>query len=88
MPPKTITYRFYKNFAEEQFKETIRSDWGWFFNLRSDSYIEDGNLTSLQHVIEKMLDQFAPMKKIVLYGNNKPPHDISVGKNYHEKIST
>ena len=26
MPPKTITYRSYKNFTEEQFKEAIRSD--------------------------------------------------------------
>ena len=56
MPPKTITYRSYKNFTE-----TIRSDC---------SYIELGNLTSLQDVIEKRLDQFAPMKKIVLCGNN------------------
>ena len=48
MPPKTITYRSYKNFTEEQFKEAIRSDC---------SYIEGGNLTSLQHVIEKRLDQ-------------------------------
>ena len=56
MPPKTITYRSYKNFTE-----AIRSDF---------SYIELENLTSLQHVIEKRLDQFAPMKKIVLRGNN------------------
>ena len=35
MPPKTITYRSYKNFAEELFKEDIRSDC---------SYIEGGNL--------------------------------------------
>ena len=62
MPPKTITYRSYKNFTEEQFKEAIRSDC---------SYIEGGNLTSLQHVKEKRLDQFAPMKKIVLCENNK-----------------
>ena len=55
MPPKTITYRSYKNFMEEQFKDAIRSDC---------SYIERGNLTSLQHVIEKWLDQFAPMKNI------------------------
>ena len=34
--------------------------------------IEGGNLTSLQRVIEKRLDQFDPMKKIVLRGNNKP----------------
>ena len=26
MPPKTITYRSYKNFTEESFKEAIRSD--------------------------------------------------------------
>ena len=44
MPPKTITYRTYKNFAQEQFKEAIRSDF---------SYIEGRNLTSLQHLIEK-----------------------------------
>ena len=62
MPLKTITYRSYKNFTEEQFKEVIRSNC---------SYIEGGNLTSLQHVIEKRLDQFAPMKNIVLRGNNK-----------------
>ena len=60
-PPKTI------NFTEEQIKESIRQDW---------SYIEGGNLTSRQRVIEKRLDQFSPMKKIVLPGNNKP-HMIS-----------
>ena len=36
--PKTIIYRSYKNFTEEQFKEAFRSDC---------SYIEGGNLTSL-----------------------------------------
>ena len=63
MPPKIITYRSYKNFPEEQFKEPIRSDC---------SYIEGGYLTFLQHVIEERLDQFAPMKKIILCGNDKP----------------
>ena len=58
MPPKTITYRSSKNFTEEQFKEAIRSDC---------SYIEGGNLTSLQRVIEKRLDQFA-----LLGGDDKP----------------
>ena len=63
MLPKTITYRSYKNFSEEHLKEAIRSDC---------SYIDDGNLASVQHVIEKRPDQFAPMKKIVLRGNTKP----------------
>ena len=63
MPSKTITYRSYKNFTEELFKEAIRSDC---------SYTEGGNLTSRQHVIEKRLDQFAPMKKIALPHNNEP----------------
>ena len=63
MPPKTITYRSYKNFTEEHFKEAIRLDC---------SYNEGDNLTSRQHVTEKRLDQFAPMRKIVLRGNNKP----------------
>ena len=67
MPPKTIIYRSYKNFTEENFKEAIRSDC---------SYNEGDNLTSLQHVTEKRLDQFAPMRKIVLRGNNIP-HMIS-----------
>ena len=57
------SYRSYKNFTEDQFKEAIISDC---------SYIEYGNLTSLQHVIEKRLDQFAPIKKIVLRENDKP----------------
>ena len=48
---------------EEQFKEATRSDC---------SYIEGGNLTSLQHVIEKRADQFASMKKIVLREDDKP----------------
>ena len=34
-------------------------------------FLHGGSLTSLQHVIEKRLNQFAPMKKIVLCGNNK-----------------
>ena len=63
IPPKTIIYRSYKNFSEVQFKEAVRLDC---------SYIEGGNLTSLQHVIEKRLDQFAPKKNIVIRGNNKP----------------
>ena len=60
---KTITYRSYKNFTEEQFKEALRSDC---------SYIEGSNLTYLQHVIEKRLNQFTPVKKIVLRRNNNP----------------
>ena len=63
MPPKTNTYRSYKKFMEEQFKETIRSDC---------SYIVASNLTSLQYVIEKRLNSFAPMKKIVLRGIINP----------------
>ena len=55
MPPKTITYRSYTSFMEEQFKEAIRSDC---------SYNEGGNLTSVKHVIEKRLDQFAPTKNM------------------------
>ena len=43
-PPKTISYRSYKNFMEKRFEGAIRSDF---------SYIECGNLTSPQHVIEK-----------------------------------
>ena len=40
MPPKTITYRSYKNFTEEQFKEAIRWDCsynegGWQLNFSS-----------------------------------------------------
>ena len=60
--PKTITYRSYKNFKEEQFNKAIRSDC---------SNLEGGNLTSLQQIIEKRLDQFVSVKKIVLRGNNK-----------------
>ena len=63
MPPKTITYWSYENFTEEQFKEAVRSDC---------SYIEDGNLASLQHGIKKRLDQFPPVKRMGLHGNNKP----------------
>ena len=66
MPPKTITCWSYKNFTEEQFKEIIISDC---------SYTEGANLISLQHLI-KRLDQFAPLKKILLHGNNKS-HMIS-----------
>ena len=40
---------------EKQFKKAIRSDF---------SYTEGGNLTSLQHVIEKGFDELAPMKKV------------------------
>ena len=58
MPPKTITYRS----SWKKFKEAIRSNF---------SYIEGGNLTSLQHIIEKNLDQF-PTGKIALAGNSKP----------------
>ena len=54
---RTITYQSYKTFTEEQFKEAIRS---------ARSYIEGGMLTSLQHVIEKKIYQFAPINKIVL----------------------
>ena len=44
MLSKTITYRSYKNFTEDQFKEAIRSDC---------PYIEGGNLTSLQKFSNK-----------------------------------
>ena len=63
MSSKIITYQSYKNFTDKQFKEAIRSD---------SSYTGDGNLTSLQHLIAKRLDQLAPLKKIVLHGINKP----------------
>ena len=62
MSSKIITYQSYKNFTDEQFKEAIRSD---------SSFTGDGNLTSLQHLIAKRLDQLAPLKKIVLHGINK-----------------
>ena len=75
MSLKNIPYRSNKNIMEEQFQEFIRSDF---------SYIEGGNLTSLQHEIEKMLDQFAPVKKIILRRNNKL--HMSIEKTYQEKI--
>ena len=52
---------------EEQFKEATRSDC---------SYIDGGNLTSLQHVIERRANQFAPMKKNVLRENDKLHTDM------------
>ena len=63
MALQTIIYRIYKNFRKEQLKEAIRSDY---------SYIEIGNLTSLQNIIIIRLDQFAPAKKIVIHPNEKP----------------
>ena len=75
MSLKNIPYRSNKNIMEEQFQEFIRSDF---------SYIEGGNLTSLQHEIEKKLDQFAPAKKIILRRNNKL--HMSIEKTYQEKI--
>ena len=75
MSLKNIPYRSNKNIMEEQFQEFIRSDF---------SYIEGGNLTSLQHEIEKKLDQFAPVKKIILRRNNKL--HMSIEKTYQEKI--
>ena len=45
------------------FKKAIRSDY---------SYVENGNLTSLQNPIEKRPNEFAAVKKIVLRENNKP----------------
>ena len=77
MPHKTITYWSFKNLAEEQFEEANRSDF---------SYNEGGNLTSLQHVIEKRLDRFASVKKIALRGNNKP-HMTSQSRKAIMKIS-
>ena len=63
MSSKIITYQSYKNFMDEKFQEAIRSD-------SSDN--GGGNLTSLQYLIAKRLDQLAPMKKIILHGINKP----------------
>ena len=74
---KTVTYRPYKNFTEEQFKEVIRSDC---------SCIDGGNLTSIQHVIEKARSIFSN-EKIVSRGNNKPHMTSQLRKTYHEKIS-
>ena len=56
---------------EEQFKEATRSDC---------SYIDGGNLTSLQHVIERRANQFAPMKKNVLRENDKLHTDMQLRK--------
>ena len=63
MSSKIITYQSYKNFMDEKFQEAIRSD---------SSDIGGGNLTSLQYLIAKRLDELAPMKKIILHGINKP----------------
>ena len=54
MSSKIITYQSYKNFTDEQFKEAIRSD---------SSYIGDGNLTSLQHLIAKRARSTGSLEK-------------------------
>ena len=51
-----------KTLQKNKFKKAITSDC---------SYIVDGHLTSIQHAIDKRLDQIAPMKTMV-HGNNKP----------------
>ena len=51
---KITTYQSYKNFTDEQFKEAIRSD---------SSYIGDGNLTSLQHLIAKRARSIGSLEK-------------------------
>ena len=63
MHPKTHTYQSCQDFTEKRFKEAIRSD---------SSYIEGGHLTLLQNVIEKRLNQFAPVMNIVICGDDKP----------------
>ena len=58
----TITYRSYKNFTKEQFRShqiRLFLHCGWKINF---------SLTSNW----KKLDQFVPMRKIVLRGNDKP----------------
>lgn len=64
LPPKTIVYRSYKNFSQDAFKTELQ------YNLGNNTH--PGSFTSVNSALEVSLDKFAPYKKRVIRGNNKP----------------
>ena len=63
LPPKTIRYRDYSKYSEEQFLT------GLSFNLAKES---PGSIESFTELYDKTLDKHAPFKAVVIRGNNKP----------------
>ena len=64
IPPKVVSYRSYRKFSEEAFKEELKTNLG--------NYTHSGSFRSFNKTLEATLDKFAPYKKRILRGNNKP----------------
>ena len=63
LPAKTIRYRDYSKYSEEQFLTELS------FNLAKESL---GSIESFTELFDKTLDKHAPFKTVVIRGNNKP----------------
>ena len=63
LPPKTIRYRDYKKYSEDQFCNELS------FNLAQES---PDSIESFTELFDKTLDNHAPFKTVVIRGNNKP----------------
>ena len=63
LPAKTIRYRDYSKYSEEQFLTQLS------FNLAK---VSPGSIESFTELFDKTLDKHAPFKTVVIRGNNKP----------------
>ena len=74
--PKTIHYRSYKNFDSEYFLNDLR------YNLK---FLPPGDFNTFYYMISSLLDSYAPMKKKVLRGNQKPYFNKDLSKAIMER---
>ena len=63
LPPKTIRYRDYSKYSDDQFLTELS------FNLAKES---PDSIESFTELFDKTLDKYAPFKTVVIRGNNKP----------------
>ena len=63
LPPKTIRYRDYSKYSDDQFLTELS------FNLAKES---PDSIESFTELFDKTLDKHAPFKTVIIRGNNKP----------------
>lgn len=63
LPPKKVSYRSYKSFSSESFRQDIQD---------ALSLAQSGNLESFSSEFTKVVDRHAPIKTKILRGNNQP----------------
>ena len=64
IPSKEVSYRSYRNFSMEAFKAELR------FNLAEKT--QPGVFMAVHSALEAAMEKYAPCKKRIIRGNNKP----------------